>query len=278
MYKLIHMLFGLAMSFAVLISPLIYSAPVLAETTEETAIGDVTDPGMLPDSAFYFMKSWGRNLQLMFAGSNTEKARLMLKFTNEDALALKKIYEIGKYDVGSKHTEQYALQLQKTVQYMDLIRTRQGANVSEDMISKLQQNYLRQQEVLLSVLEKAPEAAQNGLLNALENSNKRVAAMVMAQKGEQALQQYQELVNQQTNNMGQEAKIRVMQRLEVMHGQALQQGVTTQTQNRTQSDNQTSQQTMQQNGQQNMQNQGVGSNTQSGNSNQSAGQKKLSAK
>ena len=264
-------------------------AVLAADGAEVTAIGDVTDPGILPDSGFYFMKSWGRNLQLMFAGSDTEKARLMLKYTSEDALALKKMYEMGKYDVGAKIAEQYGLQLENTVQTMEQVRSKQGKDISEELINKLEQNYLQQQEVLLSVMEKAPEAAQKGLLNAIENSNKHVAAMVMAQKGEQALQQYQEQVNQQAKNMGQETKLKVQQRLEVKHGQPDQSSSSnpsgqgninqTQTQTQTQTQNQTQtqtqQQTMQQSGSQNMQNQGAGqSNSTQGNPGQGSGNQK----
>jgi len=192
---------------------------------------------------------------------------------------------------------------------MEQVRTQQGKNASEEMVGKLEQNYLRQQEVLLSVLEKAPESAQNGLLTAIENSNKHVAAMVMAQEGEQALQQYQEQVNQQIKNMGQETKIMVQQRLEVKHGQTAQssgadfsgQGIMTQTQTeaqtqtqaqtqsqnqgqglnqtqtqqqtQTQTSTQTVQQTGQQSGQQNTQNQGAGQSTGQGGANQGAGNK-----
>jgi len=246
------MFFALAM----VVSPFLSSVPVLADSTEDTAIGDVTDPGILPDSGFYFMKKWGRSLQLMFAGSDAEKAKLMLKYSNEDALALQQMYQMAKYNAGSRFAEQYASQLENTVQTIEQVRTGQGENASEELVGKLEQNYLKQQEVLLSVLEEAPEAAQSGLLNAIENSNKHVAAMIMAQKGERALQQYQENVNQQTQNMGEETKIKVQKRLEVVHGQATQQGVTTQTRTRAQSDNQTSQQTGQQGGQQSMQQEG----------------------
>jgi hypothetical protein len=283
MAKLSRIIFSVLLTAVTIFSILYTSIPVSADSPEDTVIGDVTDPGILPDSGFYFMKSWGRNVQLMFAGSDTEKARLMLKYTTEDALALQKMYQLGKYDVGANHAEQYALQIQNTVQNMEQIRTRQGQNSSEELVGKLEQNYLRQQEVLLSVLEKAPEAAQNGLLNAIENSNKHVAAMVMAQNGEQALQQYQEQVNQQTKSIGQETKNMVQQRLEVIHGQSAQssgsnssvQGAITQTQTQTQTQTstQTMQQTGQQSGQQNMQNQGAGQSTGQGGANQGAGNK-----
>jgi len=302
MAKLSQIIFSTLLTAVTILSILYTSIPVSANSLDDTAIGDVTDPGILPDSGFYFMKSWGRNLQLMFAGNDTEQARLMLKYANEDALALQKMYELGKYDLGAKHAEQYALQLQNTVQTVDRVRTSQGNSASEELVGKLEQNYLRQQEVLLSVLEKAPDAAQNGLLNAIENSNKHVAAMVMAQNGEQALQQYQEQLNQQVKNMGQETKTMVQQRIEVMHGQDGQssnansgQGVMTQTQTQTQAQTQTQNQTQtqqqtqtqtqtqtstqnmqqpgQQSGQQNMQNQGTGQSTGQGGANQGAGNK-----
>jgi len=301
MSKLSYLLLCMVFVLAMVVSSFSSSVPVLADTTEETAIGDVTDPGILPDSGFYFMKQWGRSLQLMFAGSDAEKAKLMLKYSNEDALALQKMYEMGKYDVGARHAEQYALQLQETVQTMEQVRARQGENASEELVGKLEQNYLKQQEVLLSVLEKAPEAAQDGLLNAIENSNKHVAAMILAQEGQEALAQYQEQVNQQTQNMGENTKIRVQKRLQVTHGQAEQtsaggseQGTMTQTQTQaqdqtqtqTQNQTQTSEQTMQQtgqqggqqSGQQNMQNQGAGPNTDPGSDTQGAGNKKQQGK
>jgi hypothetical protein len=271
MNKMLRLSLNIAITVLIIISALLQSNAVsAADTTEEITIGDVSDPGILPDSGFYFMKSWGRNLQMTFAGSDIKRARLMLKFTNEDALALQEMYEKGKYDVGAKHAEKYALQLQKTVQAMEQVRTRQGENASEYLVDKLEQNYLRQQEVLLSVLEKAPGADQEGLLNAIENSNKHVGAIIMAQQGQQALQQYQEQVNQQTKNMGQETKIRVQQRLQITHGQAGQpsdanseQGVMNQqtTQSQTQTKTQMGnnmQQTTQQSGQPNSPNQGNG--------------------
>jgi hypothetical protein len=253
----------MGLAAAIVFSALIPGMAVFADdNVAETAIGDVTDPGILPDSGFYFMKSWGRNMQVMFAGSDTERARLMLRYTNEDALALEKMYEQDKYEVGAKHAEQYALQLQDTVQTMEQVRTRQGEAASEELVDKLEHNYLRQQELLLSVLEKAPDAAQNGILNAIENSNKHVGAMVMAQQGQAELQQYQQQVNQQTNNMGEEIKIKVRQRLQVMHGQAEQsaggdsgQGVMTQQTTETQTQTQAQTQTQTQ-----AQNQGQGQN------------------
>jgi len=217
------------------------AAPVSADSAEITAIGEATTPAILPDSGLNFLNGWGRNIQLAFAGSEAEKAKLMLKYAGEDALALKAMYAAGKYDAGAKQTEQYALQLQNTVQAVEQVRASQGEQASAELTAKLEQNYLKQQEVLLSVLEKAPESAQSGLLNAIENSNKHVATVILAHEGEQALLQYQTQVNQQTTNLGSETKLKVQQKLQAVHGQSGQssgnsggQGVQTQTQTQTQ--------------------------------------------
>ncbi len=269
--------------------------PASADSAEITVIGEATTPAILPDSGLNFLNGWGRNIQLAFAGSDVEKARLMLKYAGEDTLALKAMYAAGKYDVGAQQADRYALQLQNTVQAVEQVKASQGEEASAELVAKLEQNYLQQQEVLLSVLEKAPEAAQSGLLNAIENSNKHVATVILAHEGEQAVLQYQTQVNQQTNNMGDETKVMVQQRLQVVHGQAGQssgnsggQGVQTQTQTQiqvqtpsllpvqvqVQTSVQSQLQTGEQTGQQN-ENQGQGSsNTGSGGSGQGGGNQK----
>ena len=63
------------------------AAPVLAADAE--TIDGITDPGILPDSGFYFMKQWGRNLQLSFASSNSQRAELKLKFASDRAPVLR---------------------------------------------------------------------------------------------------------------------------------------------------------------------------------------------
>ena len=168
----------------IMVSAVLPGMQVYADNGSNTAIEDVSDPGILPDSAFYFLKGWGRNLQLILAADNMEKARLQLKFTNEDALALKKLCDEGKYDAAAGNTGQYLGQLQSAIRSMEMLRAELGDNQTRELGDRLEQNYLRQQAVLASVLEKAPEAAQQGLLNAIENSNKHIESYILARKGQ----------------------------------------------------------------------------------------------
>jgi hypothetical protein len=212
MYKVLRLSLNMVLTMAMVLAALIPGVTVSADANVGvTAIGEVTDPGILPDSGFYFVKGWGRNLELMFAAGDAEKASLMLKYSNEDALALKKLCDMGKCDIAAQHAGQYSLQLQNAIQTMEYVRLRQGASVSAALAAELERDYLQQQEVLLSVVEKAPEAAQTGLLNAIENSSKNVGATILAHQGQAALEQYQIQVNQQTNNMGESTKIKVQQ-------------------------------------------------------------------
>lgn len=267
MNKLSRIFLGTLLTLLVLISTFAPATPVLGDSAEGTTIGDVADPGILPDSGFYFLKNWGRSLQLMFASNNAERAELRLRYANEDALAIKKLCGTGKCEIAARHAEQYELQLQNAIQNTEQARLQQGDKTTEGLVSKMEQNYLRQQEVLANVLEKAPEPAQNGILNAIENSNRHIENMILAQGGQEALEQYQQEVTQQTNNMGESTRLKIQQRLQASHGQSdkpstvtggPQQASDNVTGGQQQVEQQTTQtQTTQQTGQENMQNQGT---------------------
>ena len=88
-----------------LIGLIFTSTPVLAQEQEEASIGEVSEPGILPDSPFYFGKSWGRAMRDLFTFDSGEKAMLKLRFANEDALAINELHNKGKYQLAEKHCE-----------------------------------------------------------------------------------------------------------------------------------------------------------------------------
>src|SRR4030042_1387654 len=133
MAKSSRLITGISLTLLILISIFVPAMPVLGDSTEETTIGDVTDPGVLPDSGFYFMKNWGRSLQLMFASSDAERAELQLRYANEDVLAIKKLCDAGKCEIAARHAEQYELQLQNAIQHMEQARLHQGDKTAEGL-------------------------------------------------------------------------------------------------------------------------------------------------
>ncbi|GAH48418.1 unnamed protein product, partial [marine sediment metagenome] len=144
------------------------ASPVWAQDgagEEDVSIGEVSDPGILPDSPFYFVKSWGRAIRLSFAFNSQKKAELALRFANEDALAIKKLCDKGECQLAEKHCEKFQEQFQRAIQRMERVRE-EGKDI-EALIEKLKENHLRQQQVLASVLEKASQLAGVGPMAAV---------------------------------------------------------------------------------------------------------------
>jgi len=190
------------------------ASPVWAQEgagEEDVSIGDVSDPGILPDSPFYFVKGWGRAIRLAFAFNTQEKAELELRFANEDALAIKKLCDKGEYKLAEKHCDKFQEQHQRAIQTMEKAE-QQGKDI-DALIEKLKANHLRQQQVLASVLEKVPEQAQEGVLNAMANSSFGLENAVEKIQGKQKMEQYQEELNLQLGNVGEETQLQIQERL-----------------------------------------------------------------
>ncbi len=191
------------------------ASPVWAQEEAEegvVSIGDVSDPGILPDSPFYFVNGWGRAIRLAFAFNTQKKAELALRFANEDALAIKKLCDKGEYKLTEKQCEKFQEQFQRAIQTMEKAK-QQGKDI-EALIEKLKGNHLRQQQVLISVLEKVPEQAQLGVLNAMANSSFGLENAVERIQGKQEMEQFREEINMQCSNVGEETRIKIQERLE----------------------------------------------------------------
>jgi len=186
---------------------------VQAQEQEAGSIGEVFEPGLLADSPLYFLKGWGRAFRLFFAFNPLEKAKLELKFANEDVLAVKDLCgEKGKCELARKHYEQFHYHFQKALQRMEKAK-RKGKDI-EELVEKLKENHLHQQQVLADVLEKVPEQAQEGILKAIENSSRGLEKAIEEVQGEDKKNQYQEQLHLQIQNMGEEAQLKIRKRLE----------------------------------------------------------------
>jgi len=198
----ILLLFGL--TFAVV--------PAQAQNQEVVSIGEVSDPGLLPDSPFYFLKGWGRSIRSLFTFDALKKAELELKFTNEDALAIEKLCDKGECELAEKFCEKFQERFQRVIQRTE--EAKQKGKDVEALTEKLKENHLRQQQVLAAVLERAPEQAKEGILKAIENSGVGLENAVERIQGKHKMEQFREELNLQIRNMGEETQLRIQERLE----------------------------------------------------------------
>ena len=188
------------------------ATPAWAQEQEDISIGEVSDPGILPDSPFYFAKGWERAIRSFFTFNTQEKAKLALRFANEDTLAIQELCDQGECQIAEKHCEKFQEQFQRAIQWMEEAR-QEGKDV-EELIEKMEENHLRQQQVLAGVLEKAPEQAQEGILNAIANSSVGLENAIERVQGKHNMEQFREELNLQLNNVGEETQLRIQEQLE----------------------------------------------------------------
>lgn len=186
--------------------------PAYAQDQEVISIGEVSDPGILPDSPFYFLKGWGRTIGMFFTFNNVAKAELELRFANEDALAVQKLCEEGKCELAEKHCEKFQERFQRVIQRIE--EAKQKGKDIDALTEKLKDNHLRQQQVLGRVLEKSPEQAKEGILRAIENSAFGLENAIEKTHGKHKMEQFREELNLQIRNMGEETQLRIQERLE----------------------------------------------------------------
>ena len=75
--------------------------PAEATVDEAVAMDDVVEsheleimePSLLPDSPFYFLKNWAREIKAFFAFDPSRKAELRLRFADEKIIEMKKLVE-----------------------------------------------------------------------------------------------------------------------------------------------------------------------------------------
>ena len=101
-----------------------------AETQDASAedLG-VSDPTLLPDSPFYFLKEWGRQIRLTFIFNNVKKLELENKFTNEKLVELKKIIDNSSDPaIIEKATEKYQNAVDKIKERAEKIKEKASEN------------------------------------------------------------------------------------------------------------------------------------------------------
>lgn len=154
--------------FAQEVTPMPTPTPtVAAEAPPETE-----DPGILPDSPFYVLKTFWENVQDFLTRDPFKKAELHLQFAQRRLAETQKMCEKGKCGIAEKWLERFQVKIQKATWAAQKAQEK-GRDVTA-LVEKLQANLERQQAVLDRVIEKAPEPARGALLKAKEASSKGI--------------------------------------------------------------------------------------------------------
>jgi len=127
----------------------------------------VSEPRILPDNPFYFLKNFWRGVRATFTFNPVKKAELRLRFANERLIEAKKIAEkTGKEEFFEKAIEGYQQEMERIRQRVEQLKSTAEENPRIDkFLDKFTEKSFKQQ-ILIERLEK--RLAQKAQGKALE--------------------------------------------------------------------------------------------------------------
>lgn len=136
---------------------------------------EFSNPGLLPDSPFYFLKRITENVRLLFTFDPEDKAKLHLDFAKTRLVEAKALIARNKTAVDAIN------EYNKELETFGNISKGIGTNVSA--LARESEDSLEKSSLVLSlVLEKAPQQAKPALEQALNNSiEKKVMARIKSE-------------------------------------------------------------------------------------------------
>lgn len=123
----------------------------LDENVEASDLG-VSEPTLLPDSPFYFLKNWGRGIRIFFTFNSVEKVNLRLRFSAEKLLELRKLAEKTQDpEILKKAVENYEKENEKIRNRVEKIKEKANENPE---VGKFLDKYTKHEILHQKVLEK----------------------------------------------------------------------------------------------------------------------------
>ncbi|MFH1582283.1 MAG: DUF5667 domain-containing protein, partial [bacterium] len=163
---------------------------VLAQETE------LPDPGMTPDSPFYFLEIIAEEIGTFFTFGDLKKAERHAALAAERLAETQAVIEKGKSELAEKTLERYENQLEKSIARAEKAMAK-GKDTEKviEVVVRVGQATSKHLEVLAEVYEKVPEQAKSAIENAMKVSIKGHEKAVEALKAKNALGDVPETVS-----------------------------------------------------------------------------------
>jgi len=147
----------------VLLLALLFVGGVASAQTE-----DLPNPGLLPDSPFYFLKGWAEGIGTFFTFGDVAKAERFINLSEKRLAEADALVAKGKPEIAEKAAGWYQDQLGKALAKASEAKAK-GLDTDE-VLTKVAEATLKHQEVLAEVYEKVPEQAKEAIGHAIEAS------------------------------------------------------------------------------------------------------------
>jgi len=191
--------------FAIILITCLITTSFLFTGTVYAQDEELPDPGITPDSPFYFFDKLGKNIGMFFTFGPENKARKALKYAEERlaearvmaeknkakalrnaaddydefmAMANKRIREVKKQDISENITESVALAISKHLSVLEKVRERVPDEASEAVTRVREASVNRQVNALRELANTRLERALDISSDAINRQMERVRARV----------------------------------------------------------------------------------------------------
>jgi putative hemolysin len=160
---------------------------------EDTSL-NVTSPTLLPNSPFYFLKDFGREVQMFFTFDPVRKAELRMDFVNQKLAEAQKTAENNpdNENAVNKALENYNKEVEKLTNYASVLK--KGSESNDNLLNKITENNFLHQEILENIekkienKEKVQQIKESVLENLTEASFNIANAEAVKNKIEEKIQ------------------------------------------------------------------------------------------
>jgi len=159
----------------------------------QTQTNDLPEPGMLPDSPFYFLKSWSEGIGTFFTFGDVAKTERFSHLAEVRLSEAKALVEKGKQDIAEKAVLRYQDQLEAALTKAAEAKAK-GLDTDE-VLAKVAEATLKHQEVLAEVYEKVPEQAKETIQRAMEvgmRGHEEALQAISGKKREEVMEKVEE--------------------------------------------------------------------------------------
>jgi len=187
-----------------------FGTGVLAQETE------LLDPGLTPDSPFYFLERIAEGIGTFFTFGDLKKAERYATLAAERLAEAQAVVDKGKPELAEKTLERYRMQLENSIARAEKAQIK-GEN-TEKVMARIGQATSKHLEVLAEVYEKVPEQAKSAIENAMKASVKGHEKAVESLKAKNALGEVPEeisLPEKVPQEVRERVQTRVQQELEI---------------------------------------------------------------
>ncbi len=132
---------------------------------------EISEPRLLPDSPFYFLKTWRRGIRSFFTFGRVNKANLKLRYASEKLLETRKLAEkIKDPEIIKRAAENYDKEIGQIKAAADKIRETATENPKVGkFLDKFTKYQVLHQKVLEKLEEQVPAEAQERIRETREN-------------------------------------------------------------------------------------------------------------